>query len=170
LCAASALGLAFFQLRVGSGVIERCHPPHHLQQQQASYYGTVANFWALQKPSNETSNDCKSVLSQPKIGSSPSTVSSNNRAMDNTVQAASIRNASSRVLLRLDDAAPRIRYAVTHYLVASIPAGMRLPADRAANDTLLYADPFLNQRRYVFEFNPSIVVLPPNQRTVPGAA
>jgi hypothetical protein len=70
------------------------------------------------------------------------------------------------LLLRLDEAAPPARDAVTHFLRSSIPAEMRLPHHRAGNDALLYSDPLLQKRRYVFEFNPSVVVLPESQRGV----
>jgi hypothetical protein len=79
-------------------------------------------------------------------------------------------SGTSPPLLHLDEAAPRLVAAVTHYLHSSIPNEMRLPAFRAINKTLLYQDPLLQKRKYVFEFNPSIVVLPDHQRTSPQAA
>lgn len=76
------------------------------------------------------------------------------------------RSQPSSLLLRLDEAAPPARYAVTHFLRSSIPVEMRLPPWRAVDNKLLYADPLLQKRRYVFEFNPSVVVLPMSQRGV----
>jgi hypothetical protein len=85
---------------------------------------------------------------------------------DRQVVSSSTNRTQQPTLLRLDEAAPPATYAVTHFLRSSIPAEMRLPHHRAASDELLYSDPLLQKRRYVFEFNPSIVVLPDSQRGV----
>lgn len=69
------------------------------------------------------------------------------------------RNVSS-MYHRVDEMAPTVLYATTHFL-QSVPSEMRLPKASALNETILYRhDPWTQLRRYVFEFNPSIVQLP----------
>jgi hypothetical protein len=65
---------------------------------------------------------------------------------------------------RLDDMAPKARYATTHFLKA-VPSDMRLPVAALGNLTGYFSDPkkCWPSRRYVSEFNPSIVVLPKHQ-------
>ena len=78
------------------------------------------------------------------------------------------QQANNLSLQRIDEAAPPIQFATTHYL-HSIPREMRLSAEAAMNETAMYLDPLLQKRQYVFEFNPSIVILPENQKTLPEA-
>jgi hypothetical protein len=64
-------------------------------------------------------------------------------------------------MIGLDDAAPTIRFGVTHFL-QSVPARYRLPVRDHPNLTAYFADRdhVYPQAEYFFEYNPSIVSLP----------
>jgi hypothetical protein len=95
--------------------------------------------------------------------SNTSTTSIEATGISNETVAKSYRSKSPK-FLRLDEAAPTVKYAKTHFL-HSIPLTMRLSIEAALNKTVMYQDPFLQRRRYVFEFNPSIIRLPEHQKT-----
>ena len=67
----------------------------------------------------------------------------------------------------LDDVAPDVKSGTTHFL-RSIPARHRIPEEALKNLTRYFSDNdnVYPARRYFFEFNPSIVILPKSQRTI----
>jgi hypothetical protein len=119
---------------------------------------------------NEEPADSTSAVPQnerpPRSGNRSEKIGAAVKRDSHLVSNSTNRTRQPTTLLRLDEAAPPATYAVSHFLRSSIPADMRLPHHRAANEELLYSDPLLQKRRYVFEFNPSIVVLPDSQRGV----
>jgi hypothetical protein len=70
---------------------------------------------------------------------------------------------------RHDDAAPTSLSGVSHFL-KSIPTHYRLPPE-AVDDLVgyfaLYPDQAYPQRTYLFEYNPTVIRLPPDQREYP---
>lgn len=72
---------------------------------------------------------------------------------------------------RVDDVAPSVRSATTHFL-HSIPARHRIPKEALKNLTIYFSDKenVHPTRKYFFEFNPSIVQIPKSQRTIPKAS
>jgi hypothetical protein len=71
---------------------------------------------------------------------------------------------------RIDDVAPAVSYAMTHYL-QSIPAKHRIPNTALKNLTAYFSDEsnVRPNRTYFFEFNPSIVQIPKSQKVIENA-
>jgi hypothetical protein len=72
---------------------------------------------------------------------------------------------SEKLYWRFDQKAPVINYGVTHML-SSIPAAHRIPASALTDLPSYFSDPANvvgPNRKYLYEYNPSIVLLPPDQ-------
>jgi hypothetical protein len=73
--------------------------------------------------------------------------------------------ASDKLYWRFDQKAPIINYARTHML-SSIPAENRIPASAMADLPTYFSNPdhvLGPNKKYLYEYNPSIVLLPPDQ-------
>jgi hypothetical protein len=72
---------------------------------------------------------------------------------------------SEKVYWRFDQKTPIINYGVTHML-SSIPAAHRIPASALVDLPSYFSDPANvvgPNKKYLYEYNPSIVLLPPDQ-------
>ena len=124
----------------------------------------------IQQPHNISSDSGDLQDRESSVSTVSNTLNEANRLTNNNTTESLVTSGKLRSsILRLDEAAPPIRYATSHFL-RSIPSSMRLPIEAGLNETVLYSDPWIQKRRYVFEFNPSIVKLPDHQKTLPSAA
>jgi hypothetical protein len=77
---------------------------------------------------------------------------------------------ADKMYWRFDQASPKIKYARTHML-SSIPFERRLPVQAVQDWEGFFSNPnnTLDKRKYLYEFNPSIVILPDGQiPDIPG--
>jgi hypothetical protein len=96
----------------------------------------------------------------------------NDKSIDGACRRCDPKSCSKqdKTYYRIDDIGPYIYSATTHYL-HSIPSEHRIPRTALQNLTAYFADEnnIHPNRKYLFEFNPSIVRIPNNQRVISNA-
>ena len=121
-------------------------------------------------------------LSSPQDAKKKTTIAQQHEVWSTAAQAVANTNPScqqacfddcpidQRTYWRHDAAAPVTRNGTSHFL-ASIPQTYRLPATAVQNLEHYFEDPAVRYpaRTYLFEYNPTVIVLPADQRPNPEA-